>query len=73
MNGYGLALQLADEWDRELRDAKKRLPHKKAVSVRVQDRITAAALLSGAPFQGPWNCRDVAAKACEILRGRFSE
>lgn len=49
------------------------MPRKKVVSARIEDLIAADALMSGAPFAGIWNHRDVARKACEILRERLGE
>lgn len=68
---YGLAVQLADEWEQELRHHKKM--RKKVVTDLVESLLTNAAARSGAPSEGPWNRRDVARKACEILKERLGE
>lgn len=73
MGSYGLSVQLANEWQQELRERKRRTPRKIVVSKRIEDLISADALMSGAPFQGMWNHRDVGRKACEILRERLGE
>ena len=68
---YGLAVQLADEWEQEVRHYKK--THKKAVTDLLESMIDQAAVRAGAPINGIWNHRDVARKACEILKERFGE
>lgn len=71
MSSYGLAVQLADEWESEVRERKKK--QRKAVTFWVEERISIAAHRSGAPMTGTWNYRDVARKACQILRERLGE
>lgn len=68
---YGLALQLADEWEQEVRHYKK--THKKAVTPLLEMMIDQAAARAGAPIDGMWNHQDVARKACEILKERLGE
>jgi hypothetical protein len=73
MGSYGLAVQLADEWEQELRDRKQRTPRKKVVSTYVEYRINEQAMRAGAELEGLWNYKDVANKACQLLRERLGE
>ena len=68
---YGLAVQLADEWETEVRHYKR--SHQKAVTGFLESMLNNAAQRAGAPVTGMWNCRDVARKACEILKERLGE
>jgi hypothetical protein len=68
---YGLALELANEWEWKVREYKK--THKKAVTAGLMMMIDAEAEKSGAGGDGMWNHRDVARKACEILADRLGE
>lgn len=71
LGSYGLAVQLADEWESEVRHYKK--THKKAVTALLESMIDQAAQRAGAPINGMWNHRDIAKKACEILKERLGE
>jgi aspartate/tyrosine/aromatic aminotransferase len=73
MTSYGLAVQLADEWEKELRAYKQRHPDRKAVTEFLEDLMDRQAIRAGAPDHGMWNHRDVANKTCEILRERLGE
>lgn len=68
---YGLALELANEWEQHAREYKK--VHKRAVTATLMLMIDAEAEKSGAGTDGMWNHRDVAHKACEILAERLGE
>lgn len=66
-----MAKQLADEWESECRAYAKH--HKSGITPLLADLMTRQAVRAGAPITGPWNCRDVANKAVEILKERLGE
>lgn len=70
---YGLAVQFADEREKEAREYKQRHPSKKGLSLFLEAELRAQAFQSGVPCYGMWNAGDVAKKACEILRERLAE
>lgn len=68
---YGLAVQLADEWESEVRQAKK---FRKRIKWDLLERsLDQAAIRAHAPANGLWNYRDVAKKAVEILQERLGK
>lgn len=73
MGSYGLAVQLADEWESEVRAYRKRHPKKTSLPILLEDVFDRQAIRAGAPNSGMWNHRDVAKKACQILKERLGE
>jgi hypothetical protein len=67
---YGLAVQLANEWEQKAREYKK--THKKAVT-HALFRLIRGDLDRGPALTGAWTNTDVAGKACEILAERLGE
>jgi hypothetical protein len=68
---YGLAVELANEWEHKVREYKK--THKVAVTGFLAMMIEDDAEKSGAGLEGMWSSRDVANKACVILAERIGE